>query len=335
MSNYYDILGVQKNASEDEIRNAYRKLARKNHPDKGGDKDTFQKIQEAYETLSNPEKKSNYDNPGFNGFNGNFNGNFNMNEFNHFHQSFFKQRTSQRKSKRPDHLYTCKISLREAYFGTIKKLKIGRTKVCKNCLIHCSNCNGAGISIHHMQIGPFSQVVQQTCNPCSGTGKIKTFSKECNSCSGTNKIQEEKLFEIIVEKGTESNKRVVFQEWGEQPSNENELPGDFIVTIVIDDHETFKRSGLNLIYTTELSLKESLIGKELKINHFDGELSIDTKGFGIINPNKEYIIYNRGLMNQKGESGNLHIRFKINFPERSFNQSEIDLLKNTFDTINF
>ena len=89
MSNYYDILGVQKNASEDEIRNAYRKLARKNHPDKGGDKDTFQKIQEAYETLSNPEKKSNYDNPGFNGFNGNFNGNFNMNEFNHFHQSFF------------------------------------------------------------------------------------------------------------------------------------------------------------------------------------------------------------------------------------------------------
>lgn len=324
MTNHYDILGISKTASEDDIKTAYRKLARKNHPDKGGDKNTFQKIHEAYETLSDPTKRSAYDNPVTNDF---------PFDFNH---SFFRQHHRQKRHvKRADHLYTCRITLRDVYFGTTKRLKIQRMRFCKTCLESCRNCNGKGITVQQVQMGPFSQIIQHTCNVCNGSGKFRNPNHECTECKSTGKCQEDTIFEIVISKAMENNKRVVLPEWGEQASNDNETPGDFVVTIVVENDPVFQRTGMHLKYTATLSLRDCFIGKLLNIPHFNGDVNLDTRGFGIINPNKEYILYNKGLVNESGETGNMYIRFNIEYPERNFDPSEIELLRETFNTINF
>lgn len=325
MTNHYDILGIPKTASEDDVRTAYRKLARKNHPDKGGDKDTFQKIQTAYETLSDPNKRSAYDNP--NSMANDFPFDFNHSFFRHHHRH-------KKHVKRADHLYTCRITLRDVFFGTTKRLKIQRSRLCKKCLDVCRNCNGKGVTVQQVQMGPFSQIIQHSCNVCNSSGKIRNASLDCSECRSTGKCQEDTIFEIVITKATETNKKCVLPEWGEQPANENETAGDFIVTIVIEDDPVFQRSGtLNLKYTTTLSLRESFVGKVLNIPHFAGDIHLDTRGFGIINPNKEYIIYNKGLINESGDTGNMYIRFKIDYPERNFNGTEIDLLTETFNKV--
>jgi len=317
---YYNILGVPRDASNIDIKKAYQKLAKTHHPDKGGNKENFQKINEAYETLSNPEKRSAYDNPIQSD---NF---FNFD----FHNNFFKK---QNIIKKNDHHYFCKVSLKDIFFGTTKKLKVQRVRICRSCKKSCNNCNGNGYTSHHIQVGPFSQVVQHTCNVCRGTGQEKS-NIDCKLCDSNGTIQEEKIFEIQIEKGTESGKQIIFEEWGEQAIKNNEISGSFIVTIQIEKHEHFAKRGMDLVYNIPLTLKESIVGKKVNIPLFDGEFTLDTVGFGIINPNKEYIVFNKGIV-KDGKSGNLHIIFKIQYYEKSFTKDELKLLNETFDKINF
>jgi DnaJ family protein A protein 2 len=328
MTDYYNILGISKNASNEDIKNAYRRLARTHHPDKGGDKDKFQKIQEAYETLSNSDKRNQYDNPIQSDFE-------NMFPFG-FDHPFFKHHREQRQSnivKKNDHIYTCKITLNEVFFGTTKKLKVHKNLLCKKCILNCIHCNGTGTSTKHIQMGPFTQVIQQTCTACKGNGKTNDKSKQCESCNSKGVIIEEKIFEIQIEQGIENGKKFIFDGWGEQAVKENEKSGDFIVVILIDEHPVFKREGLNLIIDIKLSFTESIIGKIITIPFFTGNLIIDTRGFGIINPNKEYIIHEKGLK-YRNQCGVLKLKFNIDYPERTFNENDIVLLKNTFDTVN-
>ena len=175
MSDYYNILGLSRGASDDDIKASYRKLARQHHPDKGGDKEFFQKIQEAYETLSDSSKKQQYDNP----MNMNT-GIDNMFPFG-FEHPFFKHHTRQQQIvKKSDHTYSCRITLKEVYTGTIKKLKINRKRICKICISNCKQCGGNGVSTQHVQMGPFTQVGQQTCK-CDS---LQVFTVSL-FCSGT------------------------------------------------------------------------------------------------------------------------------------------------------
>ena len=316
---YYNILGVSKDASNIEIKKAYLKLAKTHHPDKGGDKEKFQKINEAYETLSNSEKRNKYDNPMQSDF-------FNF----EFHNNFFKK---QNIIKKNDHHYFCKVSLKDIFFGITKKLKVQRTRICRSCKKSCSNCNGNGHTVHNIQVGPFSQVVQHTCNVCRGIGQENT-NMDCKLCNSTGNIQEEKIFEIEIERGTDSGKQIVFEEWGEQAVKNNEISGSFIVTIQIEKHPDFEKRNIDLVYTIPLTLKESIIGKNVIIPHFDGEFNLNTSGFGIINPNKEYIVFKKGIV-KDGTSGNLHIIFKIKYEEKSFTKEQLKLLNEIFDKVNF
>ena len=329
MSDYYNILGVSRDASDDEIKRAYKKLALKTHPDKNNGDDTeFKKVNLAYETLSDQQKRKEYDNPGMGGdmFNNPFN-----HPFFQFHNNGNRHGHATQK-RCNDHHYTCNITLDEVYTGTIKKLKIQRKKLCRSCIKSCNKCNGSGKKTEHLQMGPFSQVIQRICNDCHGSGKTKNSgSITCTKCSSSGIIIEDNIFTIELEKGIESGKTFEFKEWGQQAERDNEIPGSFIVTINVEDHLVFKRNKLNLYITIELSLQESLVGKDVSIQHFSGQFNLDTKGFGVINPNKQYILYKKGLIDNNNTIGDLYIQFKINYPDIVFKTNQIDLINKAFN----
>lgn len=321
MSDYYDILGVSKSATDEEIKIAYRKLAKTHHPDKGGDKNKFQEIQTAYETLSDPNKKNNY--------------NIQNNPFQFpFEHPFFKHHNKPTSIKKNDHIYNCHITLKDVYTGINKKFKVQRNKICNNCKKICQHCNGKGKLIYNQQLGPFIQRIEHNCSNCTSTG-ILNDSTNCNTCNNKRFILEENIFDVNIKPGTESGTEIKFPEWGEQPTRNNETPGSFIVKIIVDEHTEFKRNRLNLIWQTKISLRDSIIGKKIIIPHFINPIELDTKGFGIINPNKEYILSNKGLIDEKGNYGNIHLQFIIEYKDCNFNDEQINILKSAFDKVNF
>lgn len=303
--NYYEILQVEKTSTQDEIKQAYKKLVIKNHPDKGGSKEQFQKIQEAYETLSDENKRRQYDNPVQNMFEGGMPGGFPFN-FNDFFGG------SQGVKKKVDHYYNLKVSLYDVYFGLKKTLNIKHDIKCEKCNKKCSICKGHGKVQQRLNMGMMQIIQEQPCMNCNGYGILKD-SVNCDECSNTGIKVQKNTIEIIVPKGAENDKQIIFKGLGEQPKTENEVAGDFIVTIKVDMGVLFKRNGLDLTYESSITFKESVVGKMITISHFEKEIQVNTRDFGIINPNKKYIIHGKGLRNERDNHGNLYIQFNIDY----------------------
>jgi DnaJ-class molecular chaperone len=317
LKEYYDILGISPSASDDEIKQAYRKLAREHHPDKGGNKEHFQKIQQAYEILSDPNKRNHQEDIHFSPFG-----------FTHH----FRNNTEI--IKKADNHYTCKLSLNEVYFGVSKKFKVKRVSMCKICREFCPVCRGTGIISQTLQLGPLTQFLQQPCGRCGSAGFIRQQQKTCQSCNSSGQIEENKIFEINIPRGVESGKQFCFAEWGEQANKSNEISGNFIVTIYVEiENKCFERDKLDLIYNTNLSLKESIISKTITIPYFGKDLTISTLGFGIINPQKQYTIFNKGLIDENGECGHLHIRFSIDYPNMVLAPHQQEALQSAFEHV--
>jgi len=325
MSNYYDVLGINKNSSEDEIKHAYRNLAKTHHPDKGGSKEKFQEIQEAYDTLSDQQKKTAYDNPPSSPFDNMFGGMGGGFPFNIFqtHQI----------NKRSDHHYKCSIKLDDVFTGLKKTFNLKRTFKCKNCQINCNSCNGSGNRPQRIQIGPIIQILNQPCSGCNSTGKIRD-TKNCDVCINKGTIDDEKTIEIVIPKGVDNNYKFTYEEWGEQAEKDNEKSGDLIITIEVQNHEHFERKGLDLHYKQKLTFKESIIGKKISIPYFSNSIEIDIKEYGIINPFRDYIIFQMGLENSKGQKGSLYIKFEIVYINKILNDIEIEELNNLLTKIN-
>lgn len=339
MKNYYDILGVSKNSSNEEIKQAYRKLAREYHPDKNNNstKEKFQDIQEAYEILSDQQKRNTYDNPipDLNNLFGSMGGgmggiHFNMGDlFGNF--SFNK---NNKNNKRNDHIIQCYIKLDDVYKGIKKAFNLKRNVSCNFCQKTCNSCNGIGIIKKQLMMGPFIQIANQQCNICNGSGKTKNDS-HCSVCDSKGYTIEEKIHEIFIAKGIENGKKYILKDWGEQVVNNNEIPGDLIFLINIEIHEHFERKSiLDLKYNINITLKESIIGKIINIPYFEESFEINSNDFGIINPNKEYVIKNKGLIDEINNSGDMYIKFNINYQEKKFDESEIILLENIFNKLN-
>ncbi len=335
-NNYYTILGVEKNASDEQIKKAYRNLAKEHHPDKGGNKETFQKIQEAYNTLSDPEKRKLYDNPNSinqefmnNIFSSNFQTGFSFDFKDFFHG------TSHRLRKRKDHSFIYEISLQDVYNGLTKQFNLKRSLKCQFCEKMCEVCQGSGKISQKIHMGPLVQIMNHPCKNCFQTGKIQNKHVKCEYCLSTGFITEEKRIEIDIPKGVEDGKNYVFAEWGEQPVNQNEIAGDFIIIIKIKNETKFKRENLNLFLNVNLTFKESIIGKEIFIHYFNNvKLKLNTKKFGIINPNNHYAINNKGLENNKGEKGNLYVKFNIEYPnDFKLSDENINSFKELFEKI--
>ncbi|MGC8776053.1 MAG: molecular chaperone DnaJ [Minisyncoccia bacterium] len=297
---YYKILGVSKNASDEEIKKAYRKLAHQYHPDKpGGDEKKFKEINEAYQVLSDKQKRKLYDQYGTaepfgQGFgasqagwdfsNFDFGGSWSGTDFgdlSDLFESFFEGFGA--RPKRPvynrgaDLETTLEISLEEAFFGTTKELNIKTFVKCDVCngqggdpssgVKTCTTCNGRG-EIKEQQktfFGVFSQI--KTCPICRGAGSIPV--KLCFKCNGSGKIKGERKVKVEIAPGIANNQLIKIKDMGEA-GERGAGSGDLYVRIKIKPHPVFDRAGDDLIVKKELNIYDLLLGKKIEIPTISG-----------------------------------------------------------------
>ncbi|OQR91524.1 hypothetical protein ACHHYP_04602 [Achlya hypogyna] len=323
-SKYYETLGVSKTASEAEIKKAFRKLALKNHPDKGGDPELFKDITVAYEVLSDPEKRELYDQYGEEGLQQGGGPSAGA--------DIFSQMFGGRGGGRPrgpqkgeDLTHPLKVSLEDLYNGKTVKLAVNRDVLCGRCEGRggaegaektCDTCNGRGMRIQHRQIAPgMVQQVQSVCPDCRGQGKTIRESDRCKSCKGNKVTKERKVLEVHIEKGMRNGQRITFT--GEADQAPGMLAGDIVFVVQEKEHAIFQRKGANLIMEKKISLVEALCGFETIVEHLDGRhLHVKTKPGEVIKPNQFKAVHGEG-MPQHGNpfvKGQLVILFKIEFP---------------------
>jgi molecular chaperone DnaJ len=297
---YYEVLGVAKNASEDDIKKAYRKLAMKYHPDRNqGDEakkaeERFKEAKEAYEMLSDPQKRSAYDQFGHAGVDPNMGGfrpGGGAEGFGGFAEAFGdifgdifggggarRGAGGQQVYRGADLSYAMEITLEEAARGKDAQIRIPTWETCETC--HgtgarpgtspkvCSTCNGAGTV--HMRQGFFS--IQQTCPHCHGTGKV--IPDPCTTCHGQGKIKRTKTLEVKIPAGINEGMRIRSAGNGE-PGTNGGPPGDLYIEIRLKQHEIFERDGDDLHCTVPVSLTTAALGGAVEVPTLDGSAEID------------------------------------------------------------
>lgn len=257
-SKLYKVLGVEKNSSASEIKKAYRKLAVKHHPDKGGDPDTFKEISKAYDILGDEEKRTQYDQYGEEGVgqNGPQDGNdiFDM----MFNQG---QRRSSGKKKGKDEVHPLDVSLEDLYNGKVRKLSVTRQVIDKSVEVkQCAECDGTGVVIQMIRMGPMVQQTQAACSSCNGKGV---------TCK---KKRVKEVLEVPVQKGAPSGHKITFQEKSDE--HPGVTPGDVIFVLNEQPHKVFKRKGADLYIEKSISLVEALCGFEMEVQQLDGRTLI-------------------------------------------------------------
>jgi DnaJ-class molecular chaperone len=309
----YDVLGLTRDATADDVKKAYRKLAREHHPDKGGDPEKFKKVQEAYEVLSDPEKRQNFDR--FGTPEGNPNGFPGPNPNDIFAQMFGGAFGGQRGPvRRADHHHDLKITLDDAYRGLSRTFKVTLTKPCFACRKQCHQCRGRG-SVQ-IQMGPMA--FSQPCPSCGGQGGV---SSGCHECNFRSKKHEPLNLELKIPAGVEDGATLVAGGMGEQGQKPDEEPGDLIFHVKIQDHPDLMRQGKDLVWSTRISFEDSVNGKVLQVPHFDGPMEINTSDWGVLDPREDYVVPNKGFV----PGGKLRVSFNVVYPERGtrFNLSKL------------
>ncbi len=291
---FYEILGVPKNASDDEIKKSYRKLAMKYHPDRNqGDAAAevkFKEAKEAYEMLSDAEKRAAYDQYGHAGVDPNMRGAAGAGGFGGFGESFgdifgdiFGQARRQQGGGRQvfrgnDLSYAMEITLEEAAAGKKSEIRIPSYDECDTChgsgakpgtsAKTCGTCQGQGVV--QMRQGFFS--VQQNCPHCRGSGKIIT--DPCTPCHGEGKIKRQKTLEISIPAGIDDGMRIRSTGNGE-PGTNGGPPGDLYIEIRLKKHEVFQRDGDDLHCAVPISFTTAALGGEISVPTLNGEAAID------------------------------------------------------------
>jgi len=322
-SDPYEALGLTKGASDDEVKKAYRKHVLRTHPDKGGDPEQFKKVQGAYDILSDPQKKENFDRfgtpdgpPQHQGFPGGFPPDL-------FSQMFgggggnpfgFPQQGPRGPVRRANFEHELRVSFEESFRGVTKNLRITIDKTCFACRKKCQACQGRGHVQH--QMGPM--IMNQPCGTCRGEGGLA--QGPCDHCQGGRKKEPLNL-ELKIPAGIEHGNTLTGHGLGEQPRNPGEEAGDIIFHIRVEQHPEFMRQGLDLIYQTSISFEDSVNGKKITVPHFDGPIHIDTADWGVLDPREDYIIPFKGFTKE----GRLRIQFQIVYPGKQarFNLSRV------------
>lgn len=304
MADYYDILGVSKEASPEEIKRAYRKLAHEHHPDKGGGDDKkFRQVNEAYQALSDPEKRRQYEQFGrtFDGGAAGFGGG--ADSFSDFARGFggfnttggawdfgdvfgdifgFASSEGQRGRERGIDLeMNLELNFLEAVFGTEKEVKLQKRDLCPHCagrgaepgtkLKVCPKCHGQG-NIRKIQrtiLGNIS--TSQTCDNCAGRGK--TPESPCAACAGRGVSQQVKALKVIVPPGIDDGQRIRLSRQGELGYAESS-PGDLYIRVKVKPHESLRRDGVNILAEAPVSFYQAALGSRIEVDTVDGKVEL-------------------------------------------------------------
>lgn len=296
---YYNILGVEKNSSKEEIKKAFHKLAHKYHPDKkGGDENKFKEINEAYQILSDDSKRSQYDAYGaaganFSGQQGGFGGGFDFSNFagqngqgfqfdlgDIFGDMFGGSRTGRGEKRGRDISVDIQISFTESVFGTQRKVLINKVGICDTCkgngaasgskLISCKTCAGKGQiqETRRSFLGTFTTA--RECATCAGSGQVP--EKPCATCSGRGVLKKTEELQIIIPAGMENGEMIRMSNKGEAVTRG--VSGDLYVRVHVEPHAIFRRDGLNLTMDLPVRLTDALLGSEYEIETLEGKLKV-------------------------------------------------------------
>ncbi|RBW70497.1 molecular chaperone DnaJ [Bacillus taeanensis] len=337
---YYEVLGVEKSASPDEIKKAYRKLARKYHPDVNKDDpkaaDKFKEAKEAYETLTNPQKKAHYDqfghtdpNQGFGGGGADFGG------FGDIFDMFFGgggRRNPNAPRQGADLQYSMTLEFEEAVFGKETDIFIPKEEECNTC--HgsgakpgtspetCSHCKGSG-QLNVEQNTPFGRVVnRRVCHYCSGTGK--EIKEKCRTCQGSGKVNKQAKIHIKVPAGIDEGQQIRIAGKGE-PGVNGGPPGDLYVVFHIQPHEFFERHGDDIHCEMPLTYAQAALGDEIEVPTLHGKVKIKIPAGTQTGTN--FRLRGKGVPNVRGYGqGDQHVTVKVVTP-KNLTEKQKDLLR--------
>ena len=298
---YYEVLGVSKGASEDEIKKAYKKLARKYHPDMNpGDKEAeekFKEVNEANEVLSDPEKKARYDQFGFAGVDpnygaggagGGYGGGFDFGDLGDIFGSFFGGGFGGGQARRngPQRGESIRASVsvtfKEAAFGCEKEVTIQRSEQCTTCKGNgcapgttpeiCPDCHGRGV-VQVQQRTPMGVFASsRPCQRCHGTGKI--IHQPCTDCGGTGAVRKRKTIKINIPAGIDHGQTISLRGQGNAGKNGGPA-GDLLITVMVQPHELFRREGNDVFCEDPITFSQAVLGATLEIPTIDGQVKYD------------------------------------------------------------
>lgn len=350
MKNYYDILGVAKSASEDDIKRAFRKLAQKYHPDKkGGDEARFKEVSEAYAILSDKKKRAEYDTYGKtfagNGPGGGFGG-FDFSNFEGFSGAngqsfefdlgdifgeFFGGGGGGRRTRRGrDVSIDIELPFRDAIFGTERRVLINKMTVCDTCegkgakkgtkMKTCVSCNGKGEvrETRNSFFGTFTSTRQ--CSACRGKGEVPEHP--CEACRGEGVRKKEEEIHIVIPAGVSDGEMIRMPGRGESVTAGG--AGDLYVKLHVRPHDVFSREGHHLLTELPIKLTDALLGGEYRIPTLDGEERV-TVPAGVVH-GEVLRIREKGVPYGRGSRGDLLVTVSIMFPKK-LSKSARDLIE--------
>ena len=296
---YYEVLGVSRGASEDEIKKAYKKMARKYHPDLNpGDKtaeEKFKEVNEAYEVLSDADKKARYDqyghagadpNFGAGGFGGGFDGGFDFGDLGDIFGSFFGggfgggRRTNPNAPQRGESIrMSIAISFEEAAFGCEKAVTVERYETCDTCHGNgcapgtspevCPDCHGTGTVQVRRQTPMGVFATSSPCPKCGGKGRI--IHQPCKDCRGSGMVRKKKTIQASIPAGIDNGQTISIRGQGNAGKNGGPA-GDLLITITVRPHEMFRREGTSVLCEAPITFTQAVLGAELEIPTIDGKV---------------------------------------------------------------
>lgn len=341
---YYEVLGLSKGASDDEIKKAFRKMAMKYHPDKNpGDKEAeekFKEINEAYGVLSDADKKSKYDrfghagvdpNAGFGGggFGGGFSGGFggfedifDMFTGGGFGGGFGQQRRNNGPRKGQDLQKAITITFEEAAFGCKKEIEITKYVKCGTCNGEgtkpgtskktCPHCNGTG-QVSQMQKTPFGQFQSVTqCGNCGGTGQIN--ESPCEDCRGTGKVRKTVKIAVDIPAGVDNESVIPIRGQGEPGANGGPN-GDLYIVLNVKPHKMFKRNGSDLYLEIPISFDQAALGADITVPTLEGKVSYKVPAG--TQPGTTFRLKGKGVKNLRNDRmGDLYVKVNLEVPTK-------------------
>lgn len=332
---YYEVLGLEKNASKEEIKKAYRKLSKKYHPDinkEAGADEKFKEVKEAYEVLSDDQKRDQYDrfghtdpNQGFGGYgNGDFGG---FGGFEDIFSTFFGGGSSRRRDPNAprqgaDLQYTMSLEFEEAVFGKETVIEIPREENCDTC--HgtgakpgtkpetCSHCHGSG-QLNTEQNTPFGKIVnRRVCNYCNGTGKM--IKDKCKTCGGTGKVKKRRKINVKIPAGVDDGQQLRVSGQGE-PGINGGPAGDLYVVFHVKEHEFFERDGDDIYCEVPLTFSQAALGDEIEVPTLHGKVKLKVPSG--TQTGTKFRLRGKGVPNVRGYGvGDQHIHVKVVTPTK-------------------